>query len=111
MTQHTIRALADRTERRIATALVRRILQGGHSISVWDGEATTLRDSRDVALIFDSMASTDSDQLTVRRADGERLGAIALIYGNGEDLISDWSWNCTVSGAEAAMALLCEEAG
>jgi hypothetical protein len=104
----TITAIRDASERRICAAVVRRALAAGYFVSVSDGELVTLRKSRDEAAIFDAMATTDADNLNIHRADGVRLGSVVLIYGNGEDVISDYSWAAATDGAAQAMDRLCE---
>lgn len=81
---------ASPVERKIATALVDEILRRGYTISVFDGEETTLSKSNDREAIFDFLATTDMDTLRLYRG-GMHEGSILLIWGNGEDLISDHS--------------------
>lgn len=83
----------DKDEQKIAKRLVRAILGRGWVISVFDGEETTLVRSADFDAVIDAMGSTDYDQLGVFDAEGKSLGAIMLIWSNGEDLISDHSDN------------------
>ena len=78
------------TEQRIAKALVRRALERGFLISVFDGEETVLSQSSNELEIFFSMNSTECDVLRFWQ-DGERIGFVTLIWGNDEDLISDYS--------------------
>ena len=80
------------TERNIAKALVRRALAAGYSITVHDGEEPTLKTSRDEKAIFSAMNSTDSDTL-IFFLGNRRVGHVWLVWGNEEDLVSDWSDN------------------
>jgi hypothetical protein len=80
------------TERNIAKALVRRALAAGYSITVHDGEEATLKTSKDEKAIFAAMNSTDSDTLKFYKR-GLYVGWIWLVWGNEDDLISDWSAN------------------
>jgi hypothetical protein len=80
------------TERNIAKALVRRALAAGYSITVHDGEEATLKQSANETAIFEAMNSTDSDTLIFFVGD-RRVGHAWLVWGNEEDLISDWSDN------------------
>ena len=80
-------------EMRICNRLVRNALAKGYLISVYDGEEFALKRSASYAAIKSAMFSTDSDQLVFRRADGTKAGVVLLIYGNGEDVISDYSDN------------------
>jgi hypothetical protein len=66
--------------RRLVTAL----LDAGLEITVNDGEEDCYT-GRDPAKIFEAMMSTDEDVLITTR------GSVWLIYGNGFDLISDYS--------------------
>lgn len=72
------------TERRIATALVDGLLSAGYALSIDDGEEITVRDSTDRAAILAALGSTDQDII--------RSGShwVLLIWGNGEDLVSDY---------------------
>lgn len=83
------------TEARIAKALVRRALKMGCLITVHDGEEATLKTSQDEKAIFAAMNSTDSDTLIFFRA-GQRIGNVWLIWGNEDDLVSDWSDNAEI---------------
>lgn len=77
-------------EARIIDCLLDHALATGHNLSVNDGEETTLRYSTDRAAIRAAMQTTELDTLTVRK--GTRyIGFVLLIYGNGCDLISDYS--------------------
>ncbi len=74
----------------IAKTLVRKALSRGWLITVHDGEEVALRRSGDFDAIWKAMQSTDEDNLIFFKADGEtRIGWVWLIWGNGEDLISD----------------------
>jgi len=75
----------------IVNTLLARLLNACKAtISVSDGEETTLVRSDDREAIIEAMFSTDSDVLIIHR-EGKRDGSILLIYGNGWDLISDYS--------------------
>lgn len=79
-------------ERTIAAKLLDLGLAKGYSVSVYDGEEWTLNKSKDRAAIIEAMATTDDDRLAF--FDGEsglRIGWVWLIYGNEEDLISDYT--------------------
>jgi hypothetical protein len=83
------------TERKIAKALVRRALAAGYSITVHDGEEVALKTSQDEKAIFAAMNSTDSDTLIFFRG-GQRVGNVWLIWGNEDDVVSDWSDNAEI---------------
>lgn len=86
----SLSSLADPVEARIVRALVDSAVGAGCSVSVWDGEAWALRSSVCQPDILDAMASSDDDVVAFRR-NGSLIGSVKLIYGNGEDLISDWT--------------------
>lgn len=80
-----------RAERAIAHALLRRILKAGYSVRVHDGEkAHPLTSSFEAA--WDAMGETDEDTLLIFDEDGTQIGGIMLVWGNDEDLVSDYFW-------------------
>ena len=79
-------------ERRVARALVERILAQGCMISVDDGGEFTVARSTSKKVVLDALATTGEDTLHIRDAQGGRLGWILLIWGNcksGDELIAD----------------------
>ena len=83
-------------EGKIAKKLVEHAIKTGHTVSVYDspesGGEWVLKRSKDLNRILSVMASTDGDLLAIRPADGsEVFGRISLIYGNGSEVISDYS--------------------
>ena len=81
-------------EARIARKLIKAILARGLTVTVFDGEETTLARSKDSSAILAAMGTTDCDTLTARNDSGERVACFMLIYGNAEDgseLIADHS--------------------
>lgn len=81
------------SELQIATKLVRAALAAGYSVSVNDGEAWPVSKSHDEAEILAALQSTDSDTLRLRSPLGDFVGNVLLIWGNGEDVISDHTDN------------------
>lgn len=78
-------------ERRIVTKLVVELIVDREcALSVFDGEGYAIERSQDVADVLTAVAGADADRLIVWRH-GERLGFIDLIYGNGRDVIADYS--------------------
>jgi hypothetical protein len=75
-------------EQKIASTLVKLALANGYEISVWEGGDYAIKQSREADAIIAALCSTDSDSLVLWDA-GVRVGSIVLIWGNGEDLISD----------------------
>lgn len=81
-------------ESRMVRKLINKILARGLSVSVYDGEETTLKRSRDRRAILAAMATTESDTLTLWYDDGSRAGWLILVYGNdsdGSEIIADHS--------------------
>ena len=79
-----------------ARKLIRAALKAGYVISVYDGEAFALKRSAKFEEISKALASTDYDVLHFRDATGERVGTATLIWGNEDDVISDWSDNAAM---------------
>jgi len=79
-------------ERRITRALLKRAASVvGTYFQVNDGEEWTgliLNESG----VYKHLATTDSDMIRFHR-NGKSVGWVLLIWGNGEDLISDYSDN------------------
>lgn len=78
-------------ERTIVNRLIRAALAHGLTVSVHDGEEWTLKRSRDAKAIREALATTGADNVTLRNSDGAAVGTVLLIWGNGEDVISDLS--------------------
>lgn len=82
-----------------------------HSISVFDCEEWTLKNSRDMAAIKAALSTTDDDTIRVMRDDGTHMGSFWCIYNNGSEddpmiLISDYS---VTDWAEATVKQLTAE--
>jgi hypothetical protein len=88
---NTKSTISDPTEERIARMLIACLLDAGYTVSVYDGEEFALKRSRDADTIIAALASTDHDVLHARDAGGVHRGTVLLIWGNGTDLISDYS--------------------
>jgi hypothetical protein len=87
--------IRQRVERSIARKVIGALLRAGYTISVNDGEETTLKCSSQRREIFAAMFTTDEDRLLVH-ADGEEdsFGWVRFIYGNdGWDVINDYTTN------------------
>lgn len=80
-------------ERRVIRKLLKAALAKGHQISVNDGGEWVLIKSQNQTAIMAAMFSTDEDRWRVRSGDGDLLGEILFIHGNGRDVISDYSYN------------------
>jgi len=95
-------------EARIARRFVTQATGLGYRISVRDdytGEGEiVVRRSRDIGVIMAALGSTGGDTLTLFDTDDRRLGSLVLIWGNGEDVISDHTDNEEMNAlAEQAM--------
>ena len=77
-------------ETQILNRLVKDILKAGYLVHVMDGEEFVLRDSNSFVKIRKAMESTDEDYLFLKR-DGQNIGWVRLIYGNDNDVISDYT--------------------
>lgn len=84
-------------EARAARKLIRAALAEGWTVSVNDGEETTVRRSSREREIIDALCTTGEDIITLHLPiSGKSGGTFWLIYGNdpsGEELISDHSDN------------------
>jgi hypothetical protein len=82
-------------EQKIARFTVKKLIEAGFKLSVYDGEAVTVKRSQDAVAICNAMATTDEDRLFVYDSDKqERFGWIYFVYGNdGYDVISDYTTN------------------
>jgi hypothetical protein len=82
-------------ERLIVKQCIEELLSHGYTLSVNDGEKTTLAwcISRDT--VFEAMDTTEEDYLYVHRPDEiEIMGWVRFIYGNApEEVINDYSTN------------------
>lgn len=113
-----VSALPDDVERHIAIRLVRDLLAAGLSIEVWNGGGEPeLAFSRDCHEILRALGASDQDDLVVRGADEtaarHKARWITLIYGNGADLISDYSMSMgedLLAGATALAERLSDKA-
>lgn len=83
-------------EARVARKLIKAALARELSISVNDGEETTVRRSRNYREIVDALATTGENYLSMYAPTSDRVGTFTLIYGNdesGEELIADHTDN------------------
>ncbi|AXH77933.1 MAG: hypothetical protein [Microviridae sp.] len=80
----------DPIEARILHCLVDSAIGADCTVSVFDGEAWVLTKSKDAAAIVAALGSSDFDVLLLRR-NGDVIGSCKLIYGNGVDVLSDWT--------------------
>ena len=82
--------LRQELERRIIRAIVKEALAVGITVSVYDGEEWTVKNSEKLSDIMKAVMTTDEDTLRFNRCSGERIGDVLLVYGNdGWDVIAD----------------------
>lgn len=94
--------IENKIEAKIARKLLIEALAKGYTISVYDGGEWTVKRETSVTVVMHALGTTDGDQLRFRCAFGAYVGTVALIYGNGVDLISDY----TVDAAGLMEALM-----
>lgn len=81
-------------ERRICNRVIQDLLGQGYSLGVNDGEETVVTHCTDQTKIAEAMFSTDEDYLLVYQPGKDRhFGWVRLIYGNGCDVVSDYTIN------------------
>lgn len=106
-------------EAKIVRRVIRDALAAGYLLSVSDGEEVVVRRSRQPRNLFAHMMTTDSDTLILVRhstaqeiASGDkpfkRVGWVQFVYGNGPDVLSDYTTNLEslLAGANALAAKL-----
>lgn len=92
----SLKLYATTGEARTARKLVKAALARELSVSVNDGEETTVRRSRKYSEIVDALATTGEDYIVVYAPTGDRVGSFYLVYGNdddGSELIADHTDN------------------
>lgn len=84
-------------ETQIVNRLIRAALAKGFTISVNDDSACdgewVVNKSANFAEITKALRSTEGDTLRMHGLDGRPVAVFCLIWGNGEDVISDCSAN------------------
>lgn len=97
-------------ERAIAALIVSHLIANGYTLSVFDGEAWAVKRSDDARELGAALGTTDADVIRVRR-DGEVVGSVTLIWGNGNALLSDWASKASLEGAffNATMLTLADD--
>jgi hypothetical protein len=92
-TKNGLDGLHNRIEAVIATAIVEAALAKGWAITVNDGEEDAFKRGTHRQQVLDAMSSTDDDRLTFfdMGNGGARVGSVWLIYGNDQDVVSDWT--------------------
>lgn len=82
-------------ERLIAKQCIADLLKAGYEVSVFDGEETTVKRSRDADAIYAAMFTADEDYLHVHNVGAkDHFGWVRFVYGNdGYDVINDYTTN------------------
>lgn len=85
-------------ERDCVRLLIRLLLEGGNTVSVYDGQEYCVKRSSSEEEILSALNSSGEDMLAIRNAAGEALGFFYLIYDNGSEadpfiVVSDYSDN------------------
>jgi hypothetical protein len=65
--------------------IVGRALDKGYLLSVFDGEECYVEHCDDLEAVMAGLGHCDEEWLHVANADGKRIGAIYLVYGNDAD--------------------------
>jgi hypothetical protein len=94
-------------ERRIAERVVNRAIEKNYLISVWDGEEYAVQFESDPQKVMKEMAATDIDRLIIRDADKQRIGSVLFVYGEGADVLADYSWSPKYPNSEQLIGALC----
>jgi len=82
------------TEDPIHQKLIRRGLEAGYVVSIFDGEDWSVERSRDEAEILAACLSVSNFiKIRFRTMVGKFVGDAVLIYGDGDNVISDWTDN------------------
>ncbi len=88
--------MLQKVEKRIVNKLVNEAIKAGYFLTVFDGEEHPVSNSQDIDLIEKNMFTTDEEVLYFSRpgtdrGDFIRTGQVLLVYGNGADVIADYS--------------------
>jgi hypothetical protein len=88
-----------KAEQTIVRKVLKAVLAAGYSVRVHDGEElhpmTTVESEA-----WDALGNTDIDRLYIHAGE-PRVGSILFVWGNGEDIVSDASWNEAYPDSEA----------
>lgn len=81
------------TERRITRKLIEAIFaEPGRCVQVDNGAEERTGLILNASGVYEHLAATGSDHIIIFEG-GERVGVVWLVWGNGEDLITDYSDN------------------
>lgn len=91
-------------EKAVVRAVVRQALKTGHTVSLFDGEEWTVKQSSSEKEIMAEVMATDEETLKFRK-DGEVIGSVFFVYGNSAgEVIAD----CTACPEVAAILIPAE---
>jgi hypothetical protein len=76
-------------EKKIVRKTARALLLAGYDLGVFDGEQMTVPRTRSIETVMGALGTTEMDTLRVLEPAGDRIASVLLIWGNGEDVISD----------------------
>ncbi len=79
-------------EKKIVRCVVEDLLAAGFQVGVNNGEERCLKRSSDINEIIAATFSTDEDWLIACK-NGKYIGWVRCIWGNEEDIISDYTTN------------------
>ena len=86
------RKLEIKIEMAIALKVAEALLKAGYKLGVNDGEETTVKNSDSLEKISKALFTTDQDHLLVYK-DGKKFGWVFLVWGNVEDVVTDYTTN------------------
>lgn len=103
-------------EKKIITAIIMKAIANGCVITVHDGEAKPVKDSRNMTEILRNLGHCEEEWLYFKdKETGSKIGHIYLVYGNEPDeVVCDYGWEETSSGGvvtasmEGRMKILAE---
>lgn len=79
-------------EQQAARLLIQGALERNWSVTVFDGEATAIKNSKSADAIIEAMGNTEQDSLTFRGQDESIVGRAILVWGNSPaELVADSS--------------------
>lgn len=80
------------SEQTISRIVIEDALYFGYSVSVFNGERTTLSQSRDNQRIFDAIGTTDEDRLKFYQGD-KLVGLVWFTWGDEWTALTDYTDN------------------
>lgn len=91
-------------ETRVAKMIVNEALRQGYALSLYNGgDGAEIEKSTDGPALIKELCASDEDMLWFYKKWGNDIvyvGSVTLIYGNGYDVISDYSWTVALAGSD-----------